>query len=250
MVPTDEDREPDDPELTLRPGAAEDLDAVVQVYAAAATGPGQPGDDRPEPEVRAWVSRLLEHPELWVATTSVGDVVGFLHLDGDWMDQLFVHPDHQRRGVGTSLLELAKALRPRGFGLRVHEANARARAFYTRSGLVELEHTDGSSHRDGSPDVQMAWLGEDPLAYLRRRIDEVDAEVAVLLARRVALTAAVQERKEVGGLAGRDLRREQEIVEQMARRVPQLGADRIARVMHTVIEESLAAWEDRPEGPS
>ena len=69
-------------------------------------------------------------------------------------------------------------------------------------------------------------------------------------ARRVALTAAVQERKEVGGLAGRDLRREQEIVERMARRVPELGADRIARVMHTVIEESLAAWEDRPEAPS
>jgi chorismate mutase len=200
--------------------------------------------------VRAWVAGLLERPALWVATTGPGAVVGFLHLGGDWLDQLFVHPDHQGRGVGTALVELATALRPRGFGLRVHQANTRARAFYARCGLIELEHTDGSSYSDGSPDVQMAWLGEDPLAYLRRRIDEVDAEVAVLLARRVALTAAVQERKEVGGLAGRDLRREQEIVERMARRVPELGADRIARVMHTVIEESLAAWEQRPEdGP-
>lgn len=241
-MPTDED-------LTLRPAVAEDLDGVQQVYVAAAAGAGQPVDDRPEQEVRAWVSRLLERPELWVAT-GPGGVLGFLHLDGDWLDQLFVHPDHQGRGVGRALLELAVALRPRGFGLRVHEANTRARDFYTRSGLVELEHTDGSSYSDGSPDVQMAWLGEDPLAYLRRRIDEVDAEVAVLLARRVALTAAVQERKEVGGLAGRDLRREQEIVERMARRVPQLGADRIARVMHTVIEESLAAWEDGPESPA
>lgn len=249
MVPTDGENQEDDPELTLRPSVAEDLDAVLQVYTAAATGPGRPADERPEPQVRDWVSRLLEHPELWVATAE-GAVVGFVHLDGDWLDQLFVHPDHQGRGVGRALLELAMALRPRGFGLRVHEANTRARAFYTRSGLVELEHTDGSSYSDGSPDVQMAWLGEDPLAYLRRRIDEVDAEVAVLLARRVALTAAVQERKAVGGLAGRDLRREQEIVERMARRVPELGADRIARVMHTVIEESLAAWEDRPERPS
>ncbi len=106
-MPTDEDLEPDEPGLTLRPAATEDRDAVHQLYAAAATGPGQPTDDRPEPEVRAWVSRLLEHPELWVATTSAGDVVGFLHLDGDWLDQLFVHPDHQRRGVGTSMLELA-----------------------------------------------------------------------------------------------------------------------------------------------
>ena len=29
----------------------------------------------------------------------------------------------------------------------------------------------------------------------------------------------------------------------MARQVPELGPERIARVMHTVIEESLAAWE-------
>ena len=69
----------------------------------------------------------------------------------------------------------------------------------------------------------MAWLGEDPLAYLRGRIDEVDDELAVLLARRVALTAAVQDHKEVGGHAGRDPEREAEIVERMAAHVPGLG---------------------------
>jgi len=234
-------------ELTLRPAVAEDLGAVHEVYVAASAGLGQPAEDRSVTEVRAWTSRLLDRPgELWVAAGS-DDVIGFLHLDGDWLDQIFVHPARRDRGVGSALIDLAKGLRPQGFGLRVHQANTRARDFYLRHGLTELERTDGSSYRDGSPDAQMAWLGEDPQAYLRRRIDEVDAEVAVLLARRVALTAAVQERKEVGGLAGRDLRREQEIVERMARRVPDLGADRIARVMHTVIEESLAAWEERAE---
>ena len=32
----------------------------------------------------------------------------------------------------------------------------------------------------------------------------------------------------------------------MAHQVPELGPDGLARVMHTVIEESLAAWETRP----
>ena len=32
----------------------------------------------------------------------------------------------------------------------------------------------------------------------------------------------------------------------MAQHVPELGPERIARVMHTVIEESLAAWESGP----
>ncbi len=70
----------------------------------------------------------------------------------------------------------------------------------------------------------MAWLGHDPLAYLRGRIDEVDDELAVLLARRMALTAAVQDHKEVGGHAGRDPEREAEIVQRMAAHVP--GLDR------------------------
>src|SRR6185436_2717501 len=136
---------------------------------------------------------------------------------------LFVHPGRPARGVGAALMDLAKALRPHGFGLRVYQANARAREFYRRQGLIELEVTDGSSYHDGEPDLQMAWLGDDPLAYLRGRIDEVDDELAVLLARRAALTAAVQDQKDVGGHAGRAPERESEIVERMARHVPGLG---------------------------
>ena len=45
----------------------------------------------------------------------------------------------------------------------------------------------------------MAWLGDDPLGYLRRRIDDVDDELAVLLARRTALTGAVQDHKAAAG---------------------------------------------------
>ena len=93
----------------------------------------------------------------------------------------------------------SRACARRGFGLRVYQANDRARAFYLKHGLVELERTDGSGYLDAEPDVQMAWLGEDPLAYLRRRIDAVDDELAVLLARRTALTGAVQDHKAATG---------------------------------------------------
>ena len=37
-----------------------------------------------------------------------GDVVAFLALDGDVVDHLYVHPDHQRRGLGAALLAHAK----------------------------------------------------------------------------------------------------------------------------------------------
>jgi chorismate mutase/GNAT superfamily N-acetyltransferase len=232
-------------DLVLRPAAREDLAEVHAVFVAASDGPGQPDDVRGPEEVVAWVQNLpARGQEIWVATRD-DLVLGFVSLRNSWIPLLFVHPERPGRGVGAALIDLAKGLRPHGFGLRVHAANTRARDFYRRHGLIELESTDGSSYDDGAADLQLAWLGDNPLAYLRGRIDEVDDELAVLLARRVALTAAVQDHKEVGGHAGRDPGREAEIVQRMAEHVPSLDRDVLAAIMHTVIAESLAAWEKR-----
>jgi chorismate mutase len=84
----------------------------------------------------------------------------------------------------------------------------------------------------------LAWPGADPLAFLRRLIDDVDDQLGDLLARRVALTRAVQDLKDD---RSRDPGREREIVARLAARVPTLGEDRIARIMHAIITESLDA---------
>lgn len=231
-------------EFTLRPGTAADLPGVLEVYAASVLASGIP-EARPEAEVRAWIGTSLDDgKELWVAARAEA-LLGFAVVHEDWLFLLFVHPDRPARGVGAGLMAMIKTLRPQGLGLRVHRANERARAFYRRHGFVELEQTDGSDYSDREPDVKMAWLGGDPLGYLRGRIDDVDDELAVLLARRAALTAAVQDRKEVGGHAGRDPDREAEIVARMSRHVPDLDPGVLARIMHSVISESLAAWEQR-----
>ena len=118
------------------------------------------------------------------------------------------------------------------------ESNAPARSFYARRGLVELERTDGSGNEEKSPDVKMAWPGQAPVAFFRGLIDEVDDSLADLLARRVALTRVVQD---VKGTRERDPAREREIAERMSRAAPELGADRLARIVHAVISESLDA---------
>lgn len=239
---------PTEDEFELRPGFRDDLYALPEVFLAATDGPGHPPETRTAGEVRAWALGLLDQPgrELWVAARE-DQLLGFALLEGEWINLLFVHPERPARGVGAALIDLVKSLRPHGFGLRVYQRNDQARAFYRKHGLIDLERTDGSSYRDAEPDLQMAWPGDDPMAYLRRRIDDLDDQLAVLLARRTALTGAVQDHKAAtgshGGQRGRDPDREAEIVERMARHVPELGPERIARVMHTVIEESLAAWE-------
>ena len=90
----------------------------------------------------------------------------------------------------------------------------------------------------------MAWLGTDPVSALRRRVDAVDEELASILDRRALLTALIQGQKEVPGHEGRDPRREAEIATRMAQAAPHLGQDRIGRIMHVVITESLDAAQD------
>lgn len=81
------------------------------------------------------------------------------------------------------------------------------------------------------------------LDQARAAIDEVDAELAVLLERRAELAALVQRLKPVGGFAGRNPVREGQIVEAMSRRAPRLGRERLARIMNAVIEAGLEAAE-------
>jgi chorismate mutase/GNAT superfamily N-acetyltransferase len=231
--------------LTLRAASPADAAALGEVYVAARTAafPAMPPSVHTEEEDRAhWGAAVARCTDVWVAERA-GRVVGFAALTGDWLDALYVHPDSQGHGVGAALLDLVRSSRPAGFSLWVFESNLPARRLYEGRGLVTLERTDGADNEEHQPDLRMAWLGEDPLAFLRRQVDAVDDELAALLARRAALTAAIQPVKPVSGHAGRDADREAEIAGRMASRAPALGAERLRRIMHEVITASLDAVE-------
>ncbi len=175
-----------------------------------------------------------------------GIVAGYARLTPTWLDDLYVAPSFARQGIGSALLDLVKAQRPGGFCLWVFEINEPARVFYRGHGLVELERTDGDANEEHEPDVRMAWAGTEPLAFLRGLIDEVDEQLGDLLARRVALTGAVQGHKTA---ARRDPAREHAIAETMALRAPVLGTDRLSRIVDAIITESLDATEGGFEAP-
>ncbi len=80
---------------------------------------------------------------------------GFHCLLKDVVDQLFVAPEAQRRGIGSALLCDVMALRPKGFTLRTFRANRAARAFYGDRGLVAIEF--GFSEAENEPDVTYRW---------------------------------------------------------------------------------------------
>jgi chorismate mutase/GNAT superfamily N-acetyltransferase len=230
-------------DLVLRHATTDDADQVTELYLATrrAAEPAMPPQLHSPESVLVYTTGMIVEKEVWVAETE--EIVGFATLAETFLDALYVGPDHQGFGIGTALLDLAKARRPDGFALWVFASNAPARGFYHRHGLVELEHTDGSGNEERSPDVRMAWPGADPIAFLRRQIDEVDDELALVLARRFALTATVQGYKRRPGQEGRDPDREREIAERMAAHAPGLGAEGIGRIIATIIDESLRAYE-------
>jgi len=235
-------------ELSLRPAAAEDLADLAELYLAtrADAVPAMPPIARTPEEVRAYVARWnlddAAEREVWIAEDDLG-TAGFAVIKADWLDSLYVGPDRQGSGVGSALLDLVKSLRPGGFGLWVFASNEPARGFYHRHGLIDLEVTDGSLNEERSPDVHMVWPGSAPREFLRAQIDLADDELAQLLARRFALTAAVQGYKPRGGHVDREPERERAIAERMARHVPGLEVERVARVLDAIITEGIDRWE-------
>lgn len=149
-------------DLWLRPAEPADLSDVGELFWAARTAaaPEMPPPVHDHDEVLAFYQGLdlTDGREMWVAEREDG-LVGFAELKGEWLDDLYVHPDHQRTGVGSALLGLVKSLRPDGFGLWVFESNTPARAFYRRHGLLEHERTDGSQNEERVPDVHLEWPG-------------------------------------------------------------------------------------------
>lgn len=225
-------------DLVLRPADESDAAAVADIHLASRRGAAMPPSVHSDDEVRDWLGgRFRSGDEIWLAEVD-GAPAGYARMTPTWLDDLYVAPAYAGRGVGSALLDLVKAQRPHGICLWVFESNAAARSFYEHRGFVELEHTDGSGNEERSPDIKLAWPGADPVAFFRGLIDEVDAELGDLLARRAALTAAVQPLKDD---PDRDPDRERAIAEAMARRAPALGSDRLARIVHTIITESLDA---------
>ena len=225
-------------EVLLRPAHEGDAAAIADIHLASRREAAMPPPVHTDEEVGSWLAgRLQSDDEVWLAEVS-GVPAGYARMTETWLDDLYVAPPFAGQGVGSALLDLVKARRPQGFCLWVFESNEPARRFYAARGFVELERTDGSGNDERSPAIRLAWPGAEPLAVFRRQIDEVDAELGDLLARRAALTAAVQPLKDD---PERDPAREQAIAETMARRAPALGPDRLKRIVHTIITESLDA---------
>lgn len=115
-----------------------------------------------EPATRWWMENVvLAGQRVWVAQSSNG-VLGFAAVDGHCLEQLYVDPEAQGRGVGRALLETAKGTNPGGLMLHVFTRNTRARQFYDAAGFLLTDQSDGSRNEEREPDCTYTWPGQHP----------------------------------------------------------------------------------------
>jgi ribosomal protein S18 acetylase RimI-like enzyme len=148
--------------VDLRPAHLDEKDVLAGLFQRARAGWDfvPPVPDQALPRIAA--DLFERHEDVWLAEED-GRPLGFLAIrrsrQNGWevLEKLYVDPEAQNRGVGTALLEQAKALRPEGFVLWVFQKNEGARRFYERHGFRLVKLTDGAENMEHEPDALYAW---------------------------------------------------------------------------------------------
>ena len=107
-------------------------------------------------EDEAYFLGLFDACACWGAIEE-GHLTGILVVRGDWIEQLYILPSQQGRGVGKRLLKIAKEGKDTLF-LWTFVQNTRAQAFYERYGFVRRRETDGSENEEREPAFLYQWV--------------------------------------------------------------------------------------------
>jgi GNAT superfamily N-acetyltransferase len=143
--------------LSIRQLQLADMDAAAGVHRAAfdhalpwLTGLHTLEEDR-------WFYRERVFTGCQVHGAFEGDALtAIIAFRSGWIDQLYVLPEVQGRGVGSELLQVAKRACER-LQLWTFQRNPKARRFYEARGFALVEETDGAGNEEKEPDARYLW---------------------------------------------------------------------------------------------
>jgi GNAT superfamily N-acetyltransferase len=107
-------------------------------------------DDR-----RFFGEQVVPRCAVWIAEAE-GEPVGLIACRAPWIEHLSVFAGWRQRGVGTRLVEVARAHSPRELRAFTFQRNLPARAFYERHGFRAVAF-GVSPAPESEPDVEYAW---------------------------------------------------------------------------------------------
>ena len=141
---------------SIRRLSRDEMDGTALVHRASFDErmPWLAGLHTPSEDRAYFRNQVFAQCEVWGAVDD--GLIGFIAFRDEWIDQLYVVPAWQRRGVGQALLDIAKAAHPE-LRLWAFQRNAPARRFYEKRGFVALEEGDGSRNEEREPDLLYRW---------------------------------------------------------------------------------------------
>jgi len=148
--------------ISLRPAAQSDADAVADVYLASrkaflASAPLVHSDV----QVRQWITHMLIPSGVVTVATNGDRVVGMMATSHEgvygWIDHLYLDPAFVGVGIGSLLLTQAKTELSHPLRLYTFQANVGARGFYERHGFEAIAFSDGQGNEEQCPDVLYQW---------------------------------------------------------------------------------------------
>ena len=145
--------------MKVRQGTAADVPRALAIWrdAVDAThGFLTPGD---RAEIDGMVQRFLAEAELWLVDGADGRAAGFLVMDGDLIDALFVDPALHGRGYGTALLGHALTLAPEAL-VDASEQATNALPFYEARGFVRTGRSETDPQGRPYPLVHLRYAGK------------------------------------------------------------------------------------------
>jgi GNAT superfamily N-acetyltransferase len=156
-------------DISLRQARADESDALAALFRQSRTMalPYLPDVHTPEEDRAFFRDRVFVVCDVWVAEVD-GTPTGFCAFRDGWIDHLYVHPAHQRRGVGAALLRKPMSVRER-LALWTFQRNANARRFYETHGFRCVRLTDGHDNEEREPDALYEWAPLTAARIMRRR---------------------------------------------------------------------------------
>lgn len=109
----------------------------------------------PAEDIRFITTQILPACRVTVAELD-GAIAGYMAEAPGEIEQLYLDPNFLRQGIGTALINDAKARNAR-LELWCFTENHRGRAFYARHGFIEIGRSDGMTNAEGAADIRFRW---------------------------------------------------------------------------------------------
>ena len=130
------------PKDAPRQAQANDLDPLIELWERSVRATHTFLSEHDIVALRPEVRKVLAVPGVWVMEDAKAPT-GFMLLDGNRVEALFIDPEHQGQGLGTRLLDHARQQNPDAAELLVdvNEQNPDALAFYHARGFEVIRRS-------------------------------------------------------------------------------------------------------------